>query len=300
MREEGFSSVAAIIIRHRYDYVRLFYRRTGWVFLGLVGVVALAFVAMSGFSSLPGLHDNILAFVTVGFLAQLIDGAIGMGYGVTSTSFLLSTGLSPVAASASVRFASVFTTLISGLSHWRLGNVDWAIFRQMVIPGVLGGVAGAYLLSRLPGDAIKPFVSFYLMLMGLRILWKALSRPPKVQTAIHHLFPLAVIGGFFSALGGGWGPIVTTTLVARGNNPRTIIGTVNLAEFFVTFFQAMTFLLTVRFAEYRVAILGLIIGGVLAAPVAAWVCQKLSPRKMMVVVGLLVVGLSLRTIWLGL
>jgi uncharacterized membrane protein YfcA len=301
VRERDSERVTTSGIRQGVDKLRDLVRRAGWLYLGIVATVGVAFLVMIILSRLDGAQDSLMVFIVVGFLAQLIDGALGMGYGVTSTTFLLSSGLSPAAASASVHVASVFTTLSSGLSHLRLGNVDKAIFRGLVIPGILGGVIGAYLLSKLPGDQIKPFVSFYLMLMGVRILWKALRRPPKVQMAIHHLFPLGVLGGFFSSLGGGgWGPIVTTTLVARGNNPRYIIGSVNLAEFFVTFFQAITFILTVRFAEYSTVILGLVIGGVIAAPMAAWVCKSLSPRKLMMVVGVLIIGLSIRTIALTL
>jgi uncharacterized membrane protein YfcA len=301
VREKDSKQVTTSGIRQGVDKIRYLVRRAGWLFFGIVGVVVLAFIAMIVLSKQERVQDNLVVFVFVGFLAQLIDGALGMGYGVTSTTFLLSSGLSPAAASASVHAASVFTTLTSGLSHLRLGNVDKTIFRGLVIPGILGGVVGAYLLSKLPGDQIKPLVAFYLMLMGVRILWKSLRHPPKVQMAIHHLFPLGVLGGFFSSMGGGgWGPIVTTTLVARGNHPRYIIGSVNMAEFFVTFFQAITFILTVKFAEYSTVILGLVIGGVVAAPMAAWVTKSLSPRKLMMVVGILIIGLSLRTIALTL
>ncbi len=299
--EEKDESMPNSGIRQSVEAGRALFRRVEWVFVGVVGVVALAFISMLVLSRQRNLTDNLLVFGVVGFLAQLIDGALGMGYGVTSTTFLLSAGLSPSAASASVHVASIFTTLSSGLSHLHLGNVDHAIFRRLVIPGILGGITGAYLLSILPGDEIKPFVSFYLMLMGVRILWKALRQPPTLQVAISHLFPLGVLGGFFSSLGGGgWGPIVTTTLVARGNHPRYIIGSVNLAEFFVTLFQALTFILTVSFGEYRTVIVGLVIGGVIAAPMAAWATRHLSARKLMVVVGILIIGLSLRTIVLTL
>ncbi|MCD4686262.1 MAG: sulfite exporter TauE/SafE family protein [Anaerolineae bacterium] len=235
--------------------------------------------------------------MVVGFLAQLIDGALGMAYGVSSTTFLLSTGVSPAAASASVHTAEVFTTLASGASHLRLGNVDRRIFTRLVIPGMLGGITGAYILSNIPSDTIKPLVSIYLLLMGARILVKALRASPQAREAIQHLFPLGLVGGFFDAIGGGgWGPIVTTTLVARGNDPRTTIGSVNTAEFFVTFAEVATFLLAFSFVEYRTVIAGLVIGGVLAAPFAALVCRKLSARKLMVIVGTLIILLSLRTI----
>lgn len=240
--------------------------------------------------------DDILIYVLVGFAAQMIDGALGMAYGVSSTTFLLSTGVGPAMASASVHMAEVFTTLVSGISHLRFGNVDRSLFRRLVIPGVLGGVLGAYVLSELPGDKIKPYVAIYLLLMGLRILWKAMRRRSESARRVKHVFPLGLMGGFFDAIGGGgWGPIVTSTLVANGHNPRISVGSVNLAEFFVTFSQSVVFLITIQLTNWEI-IAGLIIGGVIAAPLAALVCHKLSPRKLMVAVGMLIVVLSLRTL----
>ncbi|MBN1681706.1 MAG: sulfite exporter TauE/SafE family protein [Anaerolineae bacterium] len=235
----------------------------------------------------------------VGFLAQIIDGSLGMAYGVSSTTFLLSSGVSPAVASASVHTAQVFTTLVSGLSHLRLGNVDKSLFRRLLIPGMLGGVLGAYVLSQLPGDKIKPLVAVYLALMGIRILWKAFRQSPTAQQVVSHLFPLGIIGGFFDAIGGGgWGPIVTSTLIARGNHPRYTIGSVNLTEFFVTLSETLTFVLAFNLFDYGKVITGLILGGVLAAPMAAYVCKYLPPRALMIIVGCLIVLLSVRTVLL--
>jgi uncharacterized membrane protein YfcA len=228
---------------------------------------------------------------------------LGMAYGVSSTTFLLSIGVPPAAASASVHTAEVFTTGVSGLTHLGFGNVDKTLLKRLVIPGVIGGVVGAYILTAVPGNVVRPFVSAYLLIMGVIILSKALRRQedgPKENRS--HLFfaPLGLIGGFFDAIGGGgWGPIVTTTLVARGDNPRTTIGSVNLTEFFVTLFESITFILTIGLVHWKV-ILGLMIGGGIAAPLAAYVCKKLPSRALMVVVGLLVVGLSIRTLILAL
>jgi uncharacterized membrane protein YfcA len=289
--------MAAISMKQRAIRLKRQIERIGWTLIGIMGLVMVGGVLLVAISGNETLKDSIVTFILVGFLAQIIDGALGMAYGVSSTTFLLSTGVSPVAASASVHVAEVFTTLVSGVSHWRLGNVDTSIFRRLVIPGVLGGVTGAYILSNVSGDTIKPFISFYLMLMGARILWKAFSRPPVIQTMTRYLFPLGLVGGFFDAIGGGgWGPVVTTTLVARGNEPRSTIGSVNAAEFFVTFAESVTFLLAISFSDYSTVILGLMIGGVLAAPMAAYVCRSLSARKLMVVVGALIVGLSWRTL----
>jgi len=238
----------------------------------------------------------VILYIIVGFIAQMIDGTLGMAYGVSSTTFLLSMGIPPVTASASVHTSEIFTTAVSGLSHLRFGNVDKELFRKLLIPGVLGGIVGAYILTAIPGETIKPFISFYLLIMGLVILWKAFRKveEKKVKTK---LFPLGVSGGFFDAIGGGgWGPIVTSTLVARGNNPRFSIGSVNLAEFFVTVAEVATFLAIIGLV-HREIIVGLVIGGILAAPLAAYICKRLPSRMLMIIVGALIVLLSIRTIY---
>ncbi len=243
---------------------------------------------------------SIFIYILVGFIAQMIDGALGMAYGVSSNTFLLSVGIPPAAASASVHMAEVFTTGVSGISHWRLGNIDKDLIKRLLIPGVIGGVLGAYILSSIPGEVIKPFVSAYLMIMGGVILVKALRKNQEINHVTSHIVPLGLAGGFFDAIGGGgWGPIVTTTLVARGNHPRFTIGSVNFTEFFVTFAQSVTFILTIGLEFWKV-ILGLLIGGVLAAPLAAWAVKRLPKRLLMACVGVLIILLSLRTIYLTL
>jgi uncharacterized membrane protein YfcA len=238
-------------------------------------------------------------FVVVGFLAQMIDGALGMAYGVSSTSFLLGIGIPPAAASASVHMAEIFTTAVSGLSHLRFGNVHKDLVTRLLIPGVIGGVLGAYILTAVPGDKIKPFIAVYLLLMGLVILRKAFQSVPK-QVVRSHIVPLGLAGGFFDAIGGGgWGPIVTSTLVARGNDPRFTVGSVNLAEFFVTFSESITFILTIGLVHWKI-IVGLLIGGVLAAPLAAYVCKRLPTKMLMGLVGIVIMFLSIRTIYLAL
>ena len=242
---------------------------------------------------------NIVVFIMLGFIAQMIDGALGMAYGVSSTSFLLSIGIPPAAASASVHTAEIFTSGVSGLSHLRFGNVDRKLFKKLLIPGIIGGVLGAYVLTAVPGRTIKPFVAFYLLIMGLLILRKALKKieEKRVETK---LLPLGAAGGFFDAIGGGgWGPIVTSSLVARGHNPRFTIGSVNLAEFFVTVAEAATFFTIIGLVHLQI-IVGLIIGGVLAAPLAAYVCKRLPARALMIIVGTLIIALSMRTIYLAL
>ncbi len=244
---------------------------------------------------------NFLTFVLVGFIAQLIDGALGMAYGVSSNTFLLSIGIPPAAASASVHMAEVVTTAISGFSHWRLGNLDRRLVLSLLIPGAAGAIVGAYILTNLPGDALKPYIAAYLLIMGVVILFKALNGKHKERRVTSHLSTLGVIGGFFDAIGGGgWGPIVTSTLVARGNNPRKTIGSVNFAEFFVTFSQSVVFVFTLSFGEYWKIILGLLVGGAVAAPLAAFVTRRLPVRYLMLSVGILIIALSIRTIYLTL
>ena len=224
-----------------------------------------------------------------------------MAYGVTSTTFLLSLGIPPAAASASVHTAEIFTSGASGLSHLRFGNVDRGLFKKLLIPGVVGGILGAYILVGVPEKMIKPFVAIYLLIMGLLILRRALKSKKIQETKVRaKLRPLGLAGGFFDAVGGGgWGPIVTSTLAARGHNPRFAIGTVNLAEFFVTVSECATFFLTIGVAHWEI-IAGLIIGGVLAAPLAAYACRKLPSRTLMIIVASLIIALSIRTIYLAL
>ena len=243
---------------------------------------------------------SIFVFMIVGFVAQMIDGALGMAYGVSSTTFLLSLGVSPAVASASVHSAEVATTAVSGLFHLRLGNVDRQLFLRLLVPGVIGGVVGAYILTSVPSDVIKPIINVYLLAMGLIILRKSFS-PPRQQAAMREqLVPLGLAGGFFDAIGGGgWGPIVTSTVVAAGNNPRYAVGSVNAAEFFVTVCESVTFFLTLGAMRWE-TVLGLLLGGVLAAPLAAYVCAKLPTRALMRLVGVLIMLLSLRTLFMTL
>lgn len=170
------------------------------------------------------MREDIIVFIIFGFIAQIIDGALGMGYGVSSTFLLLSLGIPPSVASACVHTSEIFTTAVSGVCHFKFGNVDRKIFLRVLIPGVIGGVLGAYILCQLPGEKIKPFVAVYLLMMGLLILIKVFKKVERKENKVR-LVPLGFAGGFFDAIGGGgWGPIVTATLVAKGNNPRFAIG----------------------------------------------------------------------------
>lgn len=209
---------------------------------------------------------------------------------------MLSIGVPPVVASANVHIAEVFTSGVSGFSHLKLRNVNKKLAKRLLIPGVMGGILGAYILAGVPGDRIKPFVAFYLLLMGLQIFRKAFT---KIQEKVGEtkLIPLGLVGGFLDAIGGGgWGPVVTSTLMGRGSNPRFTIGSVNLAEFFVTVAISATFLTLIGLVHWQI-IVGLMIGGVLAAPLSAYVCKRLPPRALMIIVGVLIIALSIRTIY---
>ena len=246
---------------------------------------------------------NILLYVLVGFIAQMIDGALGMAYGVSSNTFLLSLGIPPAAASASVHMAEVVTTGISGFSHWRLGNVDWKLVRRLLLPGIVGGVVGAYLLTSIDGNIIKPYIAAYLLVMGGVIIYKAFTMKPRNKPDEYHgprVSWLGLLGGFYDAIGGGgWGPVVTSTLVAGGKYARTTIGSVNFSEFFITLFESITFVLALSFGQYWKIILGLLIGGAIAAPLAALLSQKLPIKILMIIVGILIILLSIRTLYLA-
>ena len=240
--------------------------------------------------------DDILLYVIIGFVAQMIDGAIGMAYGVTASSVLLSLGIPPATASACVHAAETFTTGASGIAHWRFGNVDRKLLVRLAIPGMIGGAIGAYALTELPGDALKPFISAYLLLLGVFIVWKALAVRPLEAPQPRAVAPLGFFGGVVDAIGGGgWGPIVTSTLLSQGTTPRYAIGSVNMAEFFVTLTISTTFFLTVGLSLWPI-IVGLIIGGVIAAPFAAVATKHIPDQVLMLLVGCVVVLLSLRTI----
>lgn len=240
---------------------------------------------------------DLLPFIMVGFAAQLVDGALGMAFGVISNTLLLSLGVPPAAASAGVHMAESFTTGVSGISHALHRNVDWRLFARLVVPGVIGGVAGAYLLASLDAETARPFVLAYLAGIGLYLLWRAWGhvhreRRPRVVA------PLGIVGGFLDAAGGGgWGPIVTSNLLVQGGNPRKVIGTVNTAEFFLTVTISIAFLLAIGWEAFTIATTGLLIGGVVAAPFGAMVARYARPRLLLLLVGIVLTATSLFGIW---
>ncbi|XTQ93933.1 sulfite exporter TauE/SafE family protein [Xanthomonas sacchari] len=238
------------------------------------------------------LSETFYWFVLVGLAAQLVDGALGMAFGLVSSSVLLSLGLPPAVVSASVHSAEVFTTGASGLSHLALGNVDKRLFLRLALPGMVGGVAGAYVLTQLPGELIRPFVYLYLLALAVLILLRAAGRAlPRRE--VRRVPLLGFVAGLLDASGGGgWGPVATSTLLAHGGQARTTIGTVNAAEFLVTLSISLTFLLTMG-VQHLDIVLGLLVGGMLAAPLAALLVKRVRERWVLVAVGLLVLGISL-------
>ncbi len=240
--------------------------------------------------------EDVLLFIAVGFAAQMVDGAIGMAYGVTSSSVLLSLGVPPATTSACVHAAETFTTAVSGVSHWKFGNVDRKLLVRLAVPGMIGGALGAYVLTNVDGDMIKPFISAYLLLIGVLIVWKAITARVVEGAEPSRVAPLGFVGGLLDSIGGGgWGPIVTSTLIGQGTTPRYAIGSVNIAEFFVTFTISATFVATIGLELWPI-IAGLIIGGVVAAPFAAYATKVLPDKVLMILVGCIVAILSLRTI----
>jgi uncharacterized protein len=230
--------------------------------------------------------------VLIGFAAQLVDGALGMAYGQISSTLLIAKGIPPQLASAGVHTAETFTTAVSAISHIAHRNVDWRLFVRLVIPGMIGGVVGAYVLT-LGADEAKPFVLAYLTALGLYLFYRGVmhrhtERQPKVVS------PLGLVGGFLDAAGGGgWGGIVTSNLLVQGSNPRKTIGTVNTAEFFVTVTISATFVATLGWQAFTLATVGLLIGGVFAAPFGAWIAKRVNPDTLLTFVGGLLTLISL-------
>jgi len=242
------------------------------------------------------LSYDFIVYVVIGFAAQLVDGALGMAYGVTASSLLLGVGVPPALSSATVHAAECFTTGTSAISHHAFGNIDKHLFRRLLLPGMLGAAVGAYVLVHLPGDAIKPWIAGYLLVLGLVIIVKGF-RELTSRRVTSHLIPLGFFGALVDAIGGGgWGPVVTSNLLARGNEARFTIGTVNAVEFFVTVTASLVFLMTLGISHWQIVV-GLALGGVAAAPIGGWLVKRLHARWLLVVVGLLVVGLSTRTLY---
>lgn len=240
----------------------------------------------------------LLPFILVGFAAQLVDGALGMAFGVITSTLLVGVmGVPPAQASAKVHVVEVFTTGVSGINHLIHRNIDGRLFLRLVVPGVIGGVTGAYVLSSLDAGVVKPFVLAYLAAVGLWLLWRGLDHDPKIKDP-KIVAPLGLAGGFLDAAGGGgWGPVVTSNLLIQGAEPRKVIGTVNSAEFFLTTAISATFIWQLGLAQFGVAVVGLLIGGVAAAPLGAILAKRIPAQKLLLLVGVVLTITSIYGIW---
>ena len=265
-----------------------------WFTLAVIAALSLYLMSrVNGPVVLETLHSApFWGAVAVGFFAQAVDGALGMAYGVTATTFLLGAGATPAAASASVHIAEIFTTGFSGVSHLKLGNVNRQLFVRLLVPGMIGAVLGTIFITQFDGKVLRPYVTAYLLLMGLYILSKAFRTLRARASEPKHVGKLAVFGGFVDAAGGGgWGPVVTSTLVGSGRDPRTTIGTVNFAEFFITVATAASFSLLAGPSTW-ILVAGLVVGGLFAAPFGAVLCSRVPARTLLIAVGTLISALS--------
>jgi len=262
----------------------------------LLKVSLIAFLIWKIFTTHPSplssfsLDKEFFLFCLAGFVAQIIDGALGMAYGVSCSTLLQSLGIPQKLVTASVHTSEVFTTGVSGLSHIAMKNIDKKLFFRLVISGVISAIIAAVLISKyIDGKAVKPFISAYLLLLGIWILIKSFRQFEFKNTALKYAPYLGFIGAFFDVIGGGgWGPIVTSNLIDKGNSPKEVIGTVNTAEFFITFASTGVFIFLVGIDSWKI-ILGLIIGGVIAAPIGAYIIKFIQPKTLLRLVGVLIV-----------
>jgi uncharacterized membrane protein YfcA len=245
----------------------------------------------------------VLPFIAVGFAAQIVDGALGMAFGVISSTLLVSViGVPPATASAGVHLVECFTTGVSGISHALHKNVNWKLFFRLLVPGVIGGIAGAYVLTSLDAAVTRPFVMAYLAAIGIYLLVRGLRYPDLSHREPKIIEPLGLAGGFLDAAGGGgWGPVVTSNLLVQGAQPRTTIGTVNSVEFFLTITVSITFLIGIGTdgftREFWLPVIGLLIGGVMAAPFGAMIAKRVSAKVLLVMVGVVLTSTSLFSIY---
>lgn len=238
------------------------------------------------------LTPEFFMLIAIGFFAQTIDGALGMAFGLISTSAMLAIGMAPAQASAVVHTAEIFTTGASAVSHVYHRNVDWRLMWRLGIAGVLGAILGAWLLSNLDAAIMRPFVSGYLAVIGIYILLKAVRMAPGRDAPAAWTSPVGFVAGFLDASGGGgWGPVATSTLVGSGHAPRKVVGSVNATEFFVTTAAATTFFLELG-ASPLMSLVPLVIGGVIAAPFGGWAVKHIPARALMVLIGILIVALA--------
>ncbi|WP_374297521.1 sulfite exporter TauE/SafE family protein [Sphingomonas sp.] len=246
---------------------------------------------MTELAAIPWAH--LAPFIVAGFLAHAVGSALGMGFGVISSSLLLMLGLPPVAASSAIRTVEGFAGGVSGLAHVVQGNVDWPLFARLVVPGIIGGMTGLWLLRIIHVDAARPVVLVYLAAIGAYLIWWA-PRRPLAYRRMRFVGPLGLAGGILDApSGGGWGPVVTASLLAQGMTPRMAIGTVNAAGFFVTVTVLSALIGTLGAASFTLAASGLLVGALAGAPLGAWITRRISPKPLMQLVGIALVAISL-------
>lgn len=277
---------------------KLWYLIPSILLLGLFLTIVLKYNEVFTLEKIQnGFNADFVTYLCIGIFAQLVDSTLGMGYGATCTSFLLTFGVNPATSSMAVHVSEIFTTGASAMSHYKFKNIDEQLVFRLIVPGVLGAVTGAYLLSDvIDGKKIKPYVAAYMIVLAIIIILKSLRKniAPKETKNVGLL---AVFGGFMDSVGGGgWGPIVASTLIGRGDNPRYTIGSVNTAEFAIAFSSGITFILFEGISGWRV-IAGLILGGIIAAPIGAYLVNKIPRKFMTIFVGGLLILLSLRTLW---
>lgn len=246
--------------------------------------------------------EDFLLFAAVGFVAQMIDGSLGMAYGVVSSTVLITFGVPPAQASAAAHAAEVFTTAASGSAHLYHRNIDWRLFWRLVPFGIVGGILGAFVVTSFAGDQVKPFVTAYLAIVGAWLLFRSFRRIPTKPVGMPIVAPLGLVAGFLDAAGGGgWGPVATTGLLGAGGRPRYVVGTVNAAEFLIALSVSISFLTALvtghwaeagEFWNHLAAVLGLIAGGILAAPLAGWMIKIIPEGMLLQLVGSLIVLLA--------
>lgn len=272
----------------------------GAIILSIIIVVTSLWFNEPGFRTYAqNIQPEFYYFLGAGFVFALIDGAIGMSYGVTSTSFSLTMGVPPASASMGVHLSEIMSNGIAGWMHYRMGNINWKLFKMLLIPGIIGAVTGAYLLSSLEhySQYTKPFVSLYTLILGVVILSKAFKTGvKKPHEKIKKIPLLGLGGGFIDAVGGGgWGSIVLSTLIAGGRHPRFSLGTVKLSRFFIALMSSITFITMLK-SNHWGAVAGLVIGSAIASPVAAKISNRISAKAIMIAVGVIVIAISIKSI----
>ena len=273
------------------------------VFRILFGLLVFSAVAMLTYyretDVTPFNSDLFFWALLFGSIAAFIDGSLGMAYGVTGTAFLLGYGISPIKAVAYIHIAEIFVSGSSGLNHWKIGNVDTKLFKKLLIPGIIGAILGALVITKVKIAYLSIVISIYLLFMGIFLIAKAYAKIKlQIKQKNSFVFPLAVTGGFVDgAGGGGWGPVVATSLLGGKMMPRKVIGTVNASEFFINLASATAFLFLVKVTDWE-ALAGLIIGGFLITPYAAKATSRMSVKMILTFVGCLITALSVRKIYI--